>query len=115
MRKPEQVDKGIVSGDQTQAEIDEDMKKLTEKHSGVFKGLGKAKFPPVEVKVDISVKPKQQKLRRIVRHLKPKVKEYLEEMEQHRVVTKLPASTEHATGWISNLVITKKKWDSNEI
>ena len=31
MRKPEQVDKGIVSGDWTKAEIDEYIKKLTEK------------------------------------------------------------------------------------
>ena len=36
MRKPEQVDKGIMSGDQTQAEIDEDMKKLTEKNILVY-------------------------------------------------------------------------------
>ena len=69
------------------------IKKLTEKHSSVFKGLGKAKVPPVEVKVDTSVKPKQQKLWSIAMHLKPKVKEYLEEMEQHVVVIKMLAST----------------------
>ena len=48
-------------------------------------------------------------------NVKPAVNKYLEEMEQHGVVTQLPASTEHATGWISNLVITKKKWDETKI
>ena len=115
LRKPLEDPKGVVSDGQTQEEIDTEMKKIVDKHPKVFTGLGKAKVAPVEVKVNPEVKPRQEKPRRMAMHLRQPVKEYLEEMEALGVVTPLPASEEHATGWISNLVVTKKKWDSSKI
>ena len=115
LRKPPEDPKGVVSDGQTQEEIDTEMKKIVDKHPKVFTGLGKAKVAPVEVKVNPEVKPRQEKPRRMAMHLRQPVKEYLEEMEALGLVTPLPSSEEHATGWISNLVVTKKKWDSSKI
>ena len=114
-QKTVSVEKGIVSGGQTQEQIDSDIKVLVDQYPQVFTGLGKAKVPPVEVKLKPGVEPKQAKPRKMAIHLREPVKEYLEEMEKEGVVSRLPASTEHSTGWISNLVVTKKKWDPSKI
>ena len=57
-QKTVSVEKGIVSGGQTQEQIDSDIKVLVDQYPQVFTGLGKAKVPPVEVKLKPGVEPK---------------------------------------------------------
>ena len=42
---------GIVSGGKTQKQIDEDMKVIADKHSKVFKGMGRAKVDPIHIQM----------------------------------------------------------------
>ena len=45
------IQEGIVSGGQTQAQIDATMKEIVEEHSEVFKGMGRAKVPPIHIQL----------------------------------------------------------------
>ena len=64
--------------------------------------------------MDPNVKPRQQKLRKIPYNVRKDLNEYLDEMENAGVITKLTLEDEHAGKWISNLVIMKKKWDEKK-
>ena len=58
----------IVSGGQTQREIDRKMESITNEFPDLFKGLGRAKVEPMNIEVDQKVKPVQQKRRNIALH-----------------------------------------------
>ena len=62
------VKTGIVSGGQTQKEIDRKMESITDEFPDLFTGLGRAKMEPVHIEVDQRVKPVQQKRRNIALH-----------------------------------------------
>ena len=51
---------GVISGGQTQEEIDLLMTELVKPYQQVFQGIGVAKVEPVHIEVDNSVKPVQQ-------------------------------------------------------
>jgi hypothetical protein len=61
---------GIVSGGQTQQEINRHMVEITDKFPELFTGLCRAKVEPVYIEVDPKVKPIQQKRRPIALHFK---------------------------------------------
>ena len=105
---------GPISGGQTQKDIDNKMEEIVDRFPKVFNGLGRAKVDPVHIEVDESVKPIQQKDRPIAIHLKDKFKKHIEELKGVGVVEG-PLKSEEATGWISNVVITAKKWDTDKI
>ena len=62
------VKTGIVSGGQTQKEIDRKMESITDEFPDLFTGLGRAKMEPVHIEVDQWVKSVQQKRRNIALH-----------------------------------------------
>ena len=62
------VKTGIVSGGQTQKEIDRKMESITDEFPDLFTGLGRARVEPVHIEVDQRVKPVQQKRRNIALH-----------------------------------------------
>ena len=67
----------VVSGGQTQNQIDENMVKLVAQFPKVFKGLGRATgVPDIHIEVDKSVPPVQQKPRQIPMLYKQKLKEH---------------------------------------
>ena len=114
IREKDPADDDVVSGNQTQAEIDRSMEEIVSKFPKVFKGLGRAtKVPPIQIEVDPSFPPVQQKLRPIPIHYKEKLKKHLQELVQEGVVT--PLQCENGTGWIHNVVITAKKWSADKI
>ena len=55
------MSEGIISGGQTQQQIDEKMNHIISKYPKVFKGLGCAKVEPIHIEIDPNVKPVQQK------------------------------------------------------
>ena len=64
------------------------MEEIVSKFPGVFKGLGRAtKVPPIQIEVDPSFPPVQQKLRPIPIHYKKKLKKHLQQLVQKGVVT----------------------------
>ena len=104
----------VVSGGQTQDQIDKTMADLVAKFPKVFKGLGRATgVPDIHIEMDNSVTPVQQKQRQIPIQYKQKLKDHLEELVREGVVT--PVECTNGTGWIHNVVITAKKWSADKI
>ena len=75
------VNRGTVSGGQTQQEISRKMASITAKFPDLFTGLGRAKVEPVHIQVDPKVKPIQQKRRTIALHYVDRLKKHLEELK----------------------------------
>ena len=92
-----------VSGGQTQAEFRD-----------LFTGVGRAKVDPIHIFMDPNVKPTQQKQRKVALHFILRLKKHSEELEAPGVVSG-PLKSDDATGWVSNPVITAKKWDEQAI
>ena len=101
-------------GGEEQVVIDKNVKEIVNKYEQLFTGIGRAKVEPVHIDVDPAVKPIQQKRRPMAIHYVDKFKAHIEELQAAGVVSG-PLGSDHAKGWISNPVITGKKWDSNKI
>ena len=106
--------KEIVSGDETQEDIDKNMDNMVNGFKEVFKGIGRAtKVPPIEIEVDSSIPPLQQMMRPIPIRYKEKLRLHLQELVKEGIVT--PLTCTNGTGWIHSMVITAKKWNSDKI
>ena len=103
----------IVSGGQTQAEINEHMKIVMGKCQSLFKGIGTAKVEPMPIQVDPEVKSVQQRQRPVAFQYKQLFKDHIEELQKEGVVSG-PLNSKSARGWISN-VITHKNWNDKKI
>ena len=67
---------GVVSGNQTQVQIDKKMEKLSKEYDVLFQGIGKAKIDPIHIYTKKGREPVAQKQRPVARH-------YLEPLKQH--------------------------------
>ena len=92
-----------------QKKVDKDMKDLEEKYKDIMIGIGKYKGTPVKIQLAEDIKPVIQPPRRIPLHYMQPLKDHLKEMVEQEVI-KEPLQEEEGS-WISNLVITDKKWD----
>ena len=90
------------------------MDRLLVRFTELFKGVGRAKVDPIHIYMDPDTKPVQQKQRKIALHFIPRLKKHLEELKGAGVISG-PLKSEDATGWVSNPVITAKKWDDQAI
>ena len=63
--KRSSIKEEVISGGQTQDQIESNKKRIADRYPEVFEGLGRAKVNPIHITVDNSVKPLQQKQRRI--------------------------------------------------
>ena len=93
---------GVISGGQTQEQIDESIAELVKKFPKVFKGLGRATgVPDIHIEVDDKIPPVQQKQRQVPFHYKDKLKNHLEELIKEGVVTPLECTngTDGFTTW----------------
>ena len=114
MPRQEYPKSGVISGGQTQVEIDRVMEELIRPHQKVFQGIGAALVDPIHIEVDERVKAVQQKRRPIAIHYLDKFKDHIEELHRAGVVSG-PVSSESARGWIHNVVITQKSWTDKKI
>jgi hypothetical protein len=103
---------GVVSGGETQQQIDRKMSELQEGHKKLFEGIGKADIPDIHIHTREGVKPVVQKLRTVAQHYMVPLKKHLDELLEAKVIEG-PLGSEHATGWVSNVVITAKKYDAS--
>ena len=78
---------------------------LKQQYPNVFNGIGKMKNFEVKLHIDESVTPVAQPARRIPFHLRKKVSQELERLEQEGIIEKV----EGPTPWISPLVAIPKK------
>ena len=71
---------GVVSGGETQEEINTNMDRLLGRLTELFKCVGRAKVDPIHIYMDPNTKPVQQKQRKIALHFIPRLKKHLEEL-----------------------------------
>ena len=96
-----------------QGEVDKAMEKIVAEYEDVFKGIGKYMGDPVKIQMADNVKPVIQAPRRIPLHYLEPLKQHLQEMTDNDVIEG-PLTEEEEGSWISNLVITDKKWDEKK-
>ena len=89
------------------------LNKVLEKHSAVFKGLGKLKDNAVKLNIDENFIPVAEPQRRIPFHIREKVKRAIENLEKDDIIEKVPGT--QATPWISPIVAVPKKDDDVRI
>ena len=104
----------VVSGGQTQAQIDSKLEKIIEGYTSVFEGIGRAKMKPIHIFLKEGVVPVQQKQRPVAFHYKDRLKEHINELSKAGVIEG-PLESKDATGWVCNPVITHKKWSDTKI
>ena len=104
----------IISGGETQAEVDANMKRLITDFPDLFSDkTGKVKGPPIKIQIRKDAVPVIQPGRRIPLHYMDRLKSELEKMKQEDIIEG-PVDIEEPGTFLSNLVITDKK-DSNSI
>ena len=105
---------GVVSGGESQVQIDAKIEALEEEFQSLFQGIGKAKIDPIHIYTKKGRKPVAQRQRPVAIHYMEPLRKHLDELLQNDVIEG-PLGSEHATGWVSNVVITGKGWDPNAI
>ena len=112
MVKKEPVKKtGMVSGGETQVQIEAKMSKLLGEFKPLFEGIGKARIAPIHIYTKKGRKPVAQKQRTVAHHYLEPLRKHLDELLTGDVIEG-PLGSEHASGWVSNVVITGKKYDA---
>ena len=90
----------------------QEMEQMLAKYSHMFKGIGKYVGDPVKIQVKEGISPVNQPPRRIPLQYVEPLKEHVAELVEADVVEG-PLQEEEEGTWISNLVITEKKWDKD--
>ena len=98
---------GIVSGGQTQDEIDAMMDQIVEENSEVFKGMGRAKVDPINIQVKEGAKPITQGKRPIPIQLREATLKKLGELKANDLIEG-PLPARECKGCVTNMVVTKK-------
>ena len=106
----EKEDQAVMNNQKT---VDERMEKVAKEYEEVFEGIGKYKGPPVKIQVEEGVRPVVQPPRRIPLHYQEPLREHIQELLEAGVIEG-PLQQEEEGTWVSNLVITGKKWDTEE-
>ena len=103
----------IISGGQTQAKIDESMRALTNTFPRLFQDkTGKFKGPPVKIQLHPNAMPVIQPPCRLPLHYMEPLEKELNNMICNDIIEG-PLEVKEPGTYISNLVITDKKWDQS--
>ena len=101
----------IVSGGQTQAQIDHNMSTLINNYPNLFSDkTGKFTGKPIKIQFDENASPVIQPTRRIPLHYIDSLNTEIDKMLRDDIIEG-PIEMEEKGTFISNLVITDKKWD----
>ena len=112
-KKRSKIKEGVVSGGQTQEEIDKDMEVLVDGYPELFQGIGKAKVEPIHIFLKEGAVPQAQKARPVAHQYMEPLRKHLDELLKEGVIEG-PLDSVDATDWVSNIVITAKKYDTEE-
>ena len=88
--------------------------KLSKEYDVLFQEIGKAKIDPIHIYTKKGREPVAQKQRPVARHYLEPLKQHLQELLESDVIEG-PLGSEHATGWVSNMVIMGKAWDTSKM
>ena len=100
---------GIVSGNETQEEIDKRMKALINQFPSVLTDVtGKSQGEPIKIQLKSDMSPVIQALRRILMHYWERLRQELGKMKEEDII-KGPITIEEPGTFLSNLVIKDKK------
>ena len=110
----EPIKSGVVSGGQDQSQIDATMDTIVKRNAAVFEGMGRADTEPIHIQIREDAIPVRQGRRHIPHQLREAAQEKLQYMLDNDFIEG-PLPPNECTGWIHNLVVTKKRWDSNEV
>ena len=77
---------------------------IIDRHSSVFKGIGKHRYRQVKLTIDKTVKHKFQPQRRVPFPKREQFDKILQELEESEIIEPVKGPTE----WISNVVLTPK-------
>ena len=80
----------------------------------LFDGIGEIKLHPIEIYMNEGARLIAQKQRTICIHLMEPLREKLDEFLKAGIIEG-PLESEHARGWVHNVVLTKKKYDKKAI
>ena len=86
--------------------------KLCEEYSDIFEGIGKLKGVQVKLHIDETIQPVQNRHRRIPYHIREKVQEELEKLEQLDIIEEV---VDVPTPWVSPIVAQPKPKKPNEL
>ena len=84
---------------------------ILEEHSEIFQGIGCLKAKAVKLHIDSSVQPVALRHRRIAFHLRPKVEEELQKLEDQGIIERVDGPTP----WVSPIVVTRKPKQPGEV
>ena len=100
---------GVISGGETQEDINANMRALVKKFSGVFTDrTGKCRGKPIKIQVRDNAEPVIQPPRRIPLQYLSKLKQEISNMKRDDIIEG-PIDIERPGTFLSNLVITEKK------
>ena len=108
------ITEGDVSGGQTQAQIDAVMEEILKDNKEIFTGMGRAKISPIHIQVKEDAIPITQGKRPIPIQLREATLRKLKELKDHDLIEG-PLETKDCTGWVTNMVVTKKRWNEDEV
>ena len=86
---------------------DKNLQRILDNHARVFSGLGKLNSKQIELAIDETVTPIAQPQRKIPFHLRKKVENEIEKLEQDDIIEKIPENT--PTEWVSPVVVVPKQ------
>ena len=104
------LDRTVKKDEEPEAKVAEEMERICASYKEVFKGIGKYTGEEVKIHIDKTAQPVIQPPCRIPIHYLEPLKEHLQELKESDVIEG-PLEQEEPGTWISNLVITGKKWD----
>ena len=91
-------------------EIEKVMDKMVEEYQDIFGGVGKYNGPEIKIQIRDNISPVIQPRRKTPLHYIQPLEDHLKELLEEDVIEGPLVEEEEGT-WISNLVITDKKWD----
>ena len=107
--KPDPPSNGIVSGNETQEEINKRMKAMINQFPSVFTNVtGKFQGEPIKIQLKSDMSPVIQPPRRVPMYYRERLRQELEKMKEEDIIEG-PTTIEEPGIFLSNLVITDKK------
>ena len=98
---------------ESQENVKKKMDQVGQDFKDIFGGIGKYKGDPIKIQMADNINPVIQSPRKIPLHYRQPLKDHLAEMVEEDVIEG-PLAEEEEGSWISNLVITDKKWDAGQ-
>ena len=95
--------------------LQNDIQKIVGQHQHMFQGVGKAKNQVVDIPLKADARPYIQPPRPIPFHFHPQLQKYLKELSDNDIIEGPLQGPLEAGTYVSNIVITAKRWSTEEI